>query len=587
MKKISIIIPVYNTEKYIEKCLESLVNQTLKDIEIICVDDGSTDNSIDIVNKYIGKYDNIKLIRQEHKKQGAARNNALNIVTSEYIGFVDADDYVDLDYFEKLYKTAKKYDSDISVASILKHKKSYKKYNVLYKKEETAEHIQEKIKLCGDVKKFFFYAWNKIYRTDLIKNNEIKFSEGQIYEDVIFAVKALYYSNKVVSVPNTLYHYIEHSSSSIKQKDKTGKKKEDLRKAYTQLQEFCREKDINLPERLNYHSKYTKGIITRYEGLYHKKYTILGLIPLFRIFDYSEMRNLITFCGIKLKIAKKEVADARKANDFYKYKKNNVDITTVPQATGQLRDIQLANFALLKELDYVCKQNNLTYIIDAGTLLGAVRHKGYIPWDDDIDTLMPRESYEKIIDAFKRSSRNPDIYADYVRDKITNGQYFIKVQHKKCPFLFADIFPIDNYGKHLDLKEQQKITQKINKLIKSIRKKADKGLSNEQLKELLDNTTKNKILTEKDCNINGDIVYGIDSFHILRNWFVKYETIYPLKNIVFEGCEFPTVNNHDEFLKHIYQDYMSYPKKMKLLHSSYMDISDEHKKVIEKLKVGL
>lgn len=115
MVKVSIIVPFFNTEKYIEKCLNSLVNQTLSDIEIICVNDGSTDNSMITVRRFALKDSRIKIIEQQNLKQGAARNNGMKIAQGEYIGFVDSDDWVDLDYFERLYNAAKKYDSDIAL----------------------------------------------------------------------------------------------------------------------------------------------------------------------------------------------------------------------------------------------------------------------------------------------------------------------------------------------------------------------------------------------------------------------------------------------------------------------------------------
>ena len=102
MVDVSIIVPVYNTEEYLQKCLDSLTNQTLKNIELICVNDGSTDNSLKILQDNAIKDDRIKIINQENKKQGAARNAGMQVATGEYIGFVDSDDYVDLYYFERL-----------------------------------------------------------------------------------------------------------------------------------------------------------------------------------------------------------------------------------------------------------------------------------------------------------------------------------------------------------------------------------------------------------------------------------------------------------------------------------------------------
>lgn len=583
MTKLSIIVPVYNVEKYLPKCLESLIKQTLKDIEIICVNDGSMDNSLAILKEFASKDSRIRIIDNQHQGVAKTRNAGIEQSTGEYIGFVDSDDYIDIDFFEKLYNSATKSNSDIAIASILKHKNFFNIYNAKYTKEETAITIQDKIKLCEDKKHFFFYAWNKIYHSGFIKENNIKFSEGQIYEDVMFAIKALYYSNKIISVYGTKYHYIEHENSLTKYKDKTGEKEHDLIKAYSELQEFCNSKNIEIPERLNYYTKENFGfILNLYKGKYQSKIQLFNIFTIATISNYSETRNLITILGFKIKIAKREIAKERQENVFYQYKKDKIDITKVPQAQGLLRDIQLANLALLKELAYVCEKNNFKYILDAGTLLGAVRHSRFIPWDDDIDILMFREDYEKIVSAFKNTTRNSDIYAEYHRDKDTNSQYFIKIKHKKCPFLGVDIFPLDSYGKHLSLKEQLKATNKICKILKHLKKEIDPNISNKETKTILTKTMKEKILLSS-ANENGDFVYGVDFAHKLKNWFLDRDIVLPLRKIQFEDSKYTTVNKPKEFLKNIYGDYMKYPKKMKILHYSYKNLTSEQLETIKKL----
>lgn len=583
MTKLSIIVPVYNVEKYLPKCLESLIKQTLKDIEIICVNDGSMDNSLAILKEFASKDSRIRIIDNQHQGVAKTRNTGIEQSTGEYIGFVDSDDYIDIDFFEKLYNSATKSNSDIAIASILKHKNFFNIYNAKYTKEETAITIQDKIKLCEDKKHFFFYAWNKIYHSGFIKENNIKFSEGQIYEDVMFAIKALYYSNKIISVYGTKYHYIEHENSLTKYKDKTGEKEHDLIKAYSELQEFCNSKNIEIPERLNYYTKENFGfILNLYKGKYQSKIQLFNIFTIATISNYSETRNLITILGFKIKIAKREIAKERQENVFYQYKKDKIDITKVPPAQGLLRDIQLANLALLKELAYVCEQNNFKYILDAGTLLGAVRHSRFIPWDDDIDILMFREDYEKIVSAFKNTTRNSDIYAEYHRDKDTNSQYFIKIKHKKCPFLGVDIFPLDSYGKHLSLKEQLIATNKICKILKHLKKEINPNISNKGTKTILTKTMKEKILLSS-ANENGDFVYGVDFAHKLKNWFLDRDIVLPLRKIQFEDSKYTTVNKPKEFLKNIYGDYMKYPKKMKILHYSYKNLASEQLETIKKL----
>lgn len=583
MTKLSIIVPVYNVEKYLPKCLESLIKQTLNDIEIICVNDGSMDNSLAILKEFASRDSRIRIIDNQHQGVAKTRNTGIEQSTGEYIGFVDSDDYIDIDFFEKLYNSATKSNSDIAIASILKHKNFFNIYNAKYTKEETAITIQDKIKLCEDKKHFFFYAWNKIYHSGFIKENNIKFSEGQIYEDVMFAIKALYYSNKIISVYGTKYHYIEHENSLTKYKDKTGEKEHDLIKAYSELQEFCNSKNIEIPERLNYYTKENFGfILNLYKGKYQSKIQLFNIFTIATISNYSETRNLITILGFKIKIAKREIAKERQENVFYQYKKDKIDITKVPPAQGLLRDIQLANLALLKELTYVCEKNNFKYILDAGTLLGAIRHTGFIPWDDDIDILMFREDYEKIVSAFKNTTRNSDIYAEYHRDKDTNSQYFIKIKHKKCPFLGVDIFPLDSYGKHLSLKEQLKATNKICKILKHLKKEINPNISNKETKTILTKTMKEKILLSS-TNENGDFVYGVDFAHKLKNWFLDRDIVLPLRKIQFEDSKYTTVNKPKEFLKNIYGDYMKYPKKMKILHYSYKNLTSEQLEAIKKL----
>ena len=118
--KISIIIPIFNTEKYLKTCLNSVLNQTLKEIEIICINDGSTDNSLKIIEEYASKDKRIKFISQKNNGVSYARNKGLEIATGEFIGFVDSDDYASKNFFEKLYNSALKTNSDIACGEIVK-----------------------------------------------------------------------------------------------------------------------------------------------------------------------------------------------------------------------------------------------------------------------------------------------------------------------------------------------------------------------------------------------------------------------------------------------------------------------------------
>lgn len=214
--KVSIIIPVYNCEKFLQKCLDSIVNQTLQEIEIICINDGSTDNSGRILEEYNDK--RIKIINKENGGQSSARNIGIDIAKGEYIGFVDSDDWVDLDFFEKLYSAAKKYDTDIAAGGIIRLHKFNKKYQLKFDKEIIASDFREKLLVCDVPDKS--YVWNKIYRLNKIKQYNLKFIEGKIFEDVVFTPQVLYNLNTLVTVPDIYYYYWRRSGSTVTLRNK-------------------------------------------------------------------------------------------------------------------------------------------------------------------------------------------------------------------------------------------------------------------------------------------------------------------------------------------------------------------------------
>ena len=305
---------------------------------------------------------------------------------------------------------------------------------------------------------------------------------------------------------------------------------------------------------------------------------------IFSIKNYNETHLIMRIMWLKIKYPRWEYYLKKKGNPYYYYKRHSKDITKLPPATGQIRDIQLANLALLKEMDYVCKRAGLTYWLDGGTLLGAIRHKGFIPWDDDIDTAMLRDDYEKIIDAFKKYSRNKGIFADYVRSKINPCMCHIKVQHKLCPHLFVDIFPWDIYGKRLTTGEQFEKTKEIKKIRKSLEETSNKSMSDFEIKYKIEESMNNQVLNIKDIDPNGDYVWGMDFNHPWKNWFTHYEVLHPMKTIEFEGIEFPCLNDPDAFLSRLYGDYMAYPNKIGLGHSMYLRLTPQEKEVIKLLK---
>lgn len=216
MPKVSVIVPVYNVEKYIDKCLESLVNQTLKDIEIIIVNDGSTDNSIKIIEEYKEKYKN-KIIYLEKENGGLsdARNYGIPYAKGEYIAFLDSDDYVDKKMYEKLYNKAIENNSDIVECDF------YWKYpnKLILDTRSEYKNINDMI-TNGRV-----VVWNKIYKRNLIMDKNIMFTKGVRYEDIEFFYKIIPEINRLDYIKETLVYYVQRESSISK---KQSEKNEDI-----------------------------------------------------------------------------------------------------------------------------------------------------------------------------------------------------------------------------------------------------------------------------------------------------------------------------------------------------------------------
>lgn len=249
MIKVSVIVPVFNTEKYLEKCLNSLINQTLQDIEIICVNDGSTDKSADIIKKFTNKDSRFKLINQENKKQGAARNTGMKIAKGEYIGFVDSDDWVDLEYYEKLYNAAKRHNFDIALGTNVRVKKNINKKRLNITKEKEYTSIQEKFDVNIQWKNPC--PTNKIYKRDLFLKHNITWPEGVYCEDRIFTLKAVYFANGIVSVPNVNYYYFNNPNSTVnKHKIKHFKKlRTDKNNANKEILFFLKEHNADIRDK--------------------------------------------------------------------------------------------------------------------------------------------------------------------------------------------------------------------------------------------------------------------------------------------------------------------------------------------------
>lgn len=272
MIKLSIIVPVYNVAEYLERCLNSLINQTLNEIEIICVNDGSTDNSLCILEKFAGLDKRIKIINQKNKGLSGARNTGIKLVQGEYFGFLDSDDWVDLDYFEKLYKRAKNCDADISLGDFIRKGKFKHKIRLKLNKEE--EFVGDNEKFYGSQFYHFPCVWNKIYKTS--KFNDLRFIEGIYFEDGPYTIQALHRANKVVTCCNTYLYYFVNPNSIVKTLNK--KKEQDMYNSSKFILNYIKD-NMQIQDKGIYYETFAQKLwrIKLYsivENLYYKKYYI-------------------------------------------------------------------------------------------------------------------------------------------------------------------------------------------------------------------------------------------------------------------------------------------------------------------------
>ena len=294
---ISIIIPVYNVEKYLAETLDSLLVQTLHNIEIICVNDGSTDNSQKILEEYSQKDKRVKILQKENGGQASARNKGMEIAKGDFIGFMDSDDLIPEDYYEKLYKNALIHNADIVQC----------RYFMVYEdgKEEPWDLNPEIMALESRNRHFknrlmLAYSsgvvWNKIYKAEILK--DIRFiDDSSPWEDNPFIIMALQQANKIVSVPDTYYFYLQRNNSSIHEPNSRVHFR--LLKSSEYIIEYLNNKKNNISKkdykefypllinRMNYeysrmcnNSKVSKKEHKKYDKIHHRLFFKIKYLPL-------------------------------------------------------------------------------------------------------------------------------------------------------------------------------------------------------------------------------------------------------------------------------------------------------------------
>ena len=276
---------------------------------------------------------------------------------------------------------------------------------------------------------------------------------------------------------------------------------------------------------------------------------------IFNIDTKSSSRVILTILGIKIKFFKPGYKN--QAVEFINY---TGDVTQIPKATGTLRKIQLANLKMLCIFDKLCKENNIEYWVDYGNLLGAVRHKGFIPWDDDADISIMRKDCEKFYELFKNGiPEYDDLYLDWNNNG--RNKCLLKFKHKKLPSISMDLFQMDLYYKKTTQEEKDALNElfyyiydrPIDKLTRPFYLGNPKRILNR-----MSNTFAKDVLKGNTAapDAKPSVVCYIEYPHAHKHMVYDWEWVYPLKEIEFEGLKFPCPNNTPKLLELIYGDYM-------------------------------
>lgn len=624
--KVSIIVPVYNVERFLPKCLDSLVNQTLEEIEILVVNDGSPDHSQAIIDDYASRYpEKIQSFIKENGGLSDARNYGVQRATGEYIGFIDSDDYAREDMFELLYNRATEDNSDVAVCNYcLLSADEVEESLVIKNVDKFNQSVEASPQILLESKS---YAWNKIYRRDWYLANNFAFPVGQWFEDSAVIYNMLYLANKVSAVVDSLYIYRIDRDASITNviSDKvfevfqstdnihsffyshtSNKKLLEVVDRLCQIHALARLNDIVGKGSLRLKIRFYKKMLDHFDRYmpnwsqnpYYKK---LKKNNIYLKIRHRPVLMYLFLClpnwtvNMTKEVAKKLLSrKSRKKGGTYISK-------------SRLRELQLIELDILKDIDKICKEHNITYYLGEGSLLGAIRHQGFIPWDDDLDIVMPRADYDRFLSivndylgdkyACLNKDTVPTYYLPFSKIVSLNDYDFINKLDKfdrKYSGPFVDIFPLDFY----DTTNSKEIARKYKKirtirdmlLLKAhyMKAKRPKQKAVRPLAKILSYEYLHKILLREMTKCDASAAYCCNfasSYHPSKQ-IVRKEVYGEPRYVPFEDGLFPVPHDAEGLLTTIYGNYMKMPpiRKRKSRHSFYDPISAAKKSVLQPIE---
>lgn len=607
---ISIIIPVWNVDRFLEKCLDSLLAQTYENLQIILIDDGSPDASGEICDRYAEKDKRVEVIHQRNAGVCSARNTGMQYVKGEYIGFVDPDDWAAPDMFEYLYEGLSRTGAEIACCRYYRVAEGEEVYSqcdgrtVLYTGREAVEELVHRFIIRN-------VFWNKLFKTEIF--NGIRFPEGRIYEGTAMVYQLLLRAEYVVLLGDPKYYYLDNPKSYVN--DETLKNHTDFVMAHIQRYQDLEHEFPQLREKMM--RDLIKGVL-KYRYLYRNadedlKTCEAELESIRRFFDEhkafitnemklgrderKELTEILRFTEKGFKRARNTGAIAARREQLRRiFKRTPAKAKALPEFAPCerpvyndinqriLRNLQLCELDILKKVHEICVENGIQYYLYGGTLLGAVRHGGFIPWDDDVDIAMPMKDYRRFL-AIAQEQLGEDYFCQTCFNDPDYPKLFMKIRRENSFILeekwekkrmhcgiFIDIMPLIGFpdggisGK-LFL-HAVSLLQQVCSFEKPVTKRRITKICFRILKKLPLMTRyrlRERLLALSDRFGGGKYVCSYGSHYmpvprrvLQKQWFTGRETI------KFEDGRFFIPDGWKEYLIHIYgEDFMELPPEEK------------------------